>query len=841
MRDPRSDRIFISYSHSDKGWLRRLQVHLQPLVSHYGVSVWDDTQIAPGTDWRAEISRALSSAKVAVLLVSPHFLASAFIATHELPLLLQAASLRGLRIFWIAIHSSLYQETPIARYQAANDPARPLSSLQESDQNKELVEICAKLKAALLVESTEAGQVAKKPPCPYRGLFAFGEEDAELFFGRAALTDHLLRAIRQKDLVAVLGSSGSGKSSLVFAGLVPRIRREDGWIVTSLRPFDNPFYNLSAALIPVLEPQVGQIKQLEDVDELANALKAGRISVENVIKQILRSRPSVHNMLLIVDQFEEIYSLCKSRDEQTAFIDALLALRSPTRDTKRVKVVVTLRADFLGQALSYSPFVDALQDADVKLGPLSTEELRDAIEKPAYIRNVKVEPGLTQRIVQAVNAAPGNLPLLEFALSLLWELQESDTLTHTAYDKIGGVERALANHAETVYSRLEESEKLLASEAFIQLVHPGDGTWDSRRRSTRSELGDERWNLLSRLADEDSRLVVSGRSELTGEDTVELVHEALISGWTRLQGWLAENRDFRIWQERLRFLMRLWEENKRKEDAVLPGVFLDEAESWMDLRSREIAQVEREFIKASQESRDERGFREQDREQDRLAALGMLAAGVAHEINTPITGISSYAQMLLADTSESDPRYEILRKLERQCFRAARIINNLLEFARNRGRERKVLSLVPLLEEAVDLLGDRLDKRQIKIAWSRPAEEVMVFGEEGELQQVFVNILINAIDAMEMTGGRVDLGVQVLVDKAEIWIRDTGPGIPTERIEKIFQPFFSTKLSQGGAGFGLAISYEIIRRHGGVLRVESHAGEGACFIAELPLHVNAST
>jgi two-component system, NtrC family, sensor kinase len=228
------------------------------------------------------------------------------------------------------------------------------------------------------------------------------------------------------------------------------------------------------------------------------------------------------------------------------------------------------------------------------------------------------------------------------------------------------------------------------------------------------------------------------------------------------------------------------------------------------------------------------------REKDRLAALGMLAAGVAHEVNTPITGISSYAQMLLADTPQTDPHYDILKKVERQTFRAARIVNNLLELARNRPKEKRPVDVVPLLAECLDLLGERMSKRRIVLDWTPPQGEVLVLGCDGELQQVFSNLVVNALDAMSETGGCLSLGIEASDTLVTVRVQDTGPGIPPEKLEMIFQPFYSTKLNRGGTGLGLAISHEIVRRHGGDLRVVSQPGEGACFLVELPRMVPAA-
>jgi two-component system NtrC family sensor kinase len=230
------------------------------------------------------------------------------------------------------------------------------------------------------------------------------------------------------------------------------------------------------------------------------------------------------------------------------------------------------------------------------------------------------------------------------------------------------------------------------------------------------------------------------------------------------------------------------------------------------------------------------------KEKDRLAALGMLAAGVAHEVNTPITGISSYAQLLLSDTAENDPRYSLLKKVERQTFRAARIVNNLLEFARERQRERHPVAVLPLLRECVELLDDRLARGPIELAWELApgAESLQVLGSDGELQQVFTNLLANALDAMGGSSGksrgRLRIAVAAPDGQVTVSVEDSGPGIPPEQLATVFQPFFSTKLHRGGTGLGLTISQEIVLRHGGRLGVESTPGRGACFTVELPRH-----
>jgi len=221
------------------------------------------------------------------------------------------------------------------------------------------------------------------------------------------------------------------------------------------------------------------------------------------------------------------------------------------------------------------------------------------------------------------------------------------------------------------------------------------------------------------------------------------------------------------------------------------------------------------------------------KERDRLASLGLLAAGVAHEVNTPLTGISSYAQMLLADTPEGDPRHELLRKVERQTFRAAHIVNGLLDFARHRRGERGEVDLRRIAEECLDLLRERLSRRSVRVVTELEPAPVLVLGDSGELQQVVTNLLLNAVDAMP-EGGTLTIGVHAADGRARLVVADTGCGIRPEHLGRIFDPLFTTRAGQGGTGLGLAISQQIVTQHGGRLDVASRPGEGARFTVDLP-------
>ncbi|WP_211178464.1 nSTAND1 domain-containing NTPase [Brasilonema octagenarum] len=510
---------------------------------------------------------------------------------------------------------------------------------------------------------------------PYRGLFAFREEDAQFFFGRETFTDMLVDAVQNQPLVAVIGSSGSGKSSVVFAGLVKRLRDAGNWHIVDFRPGSRPLFNLATALVDqqeycfdraylekagerlagsrgekeqgsgkrsypvgnrpqgnsqkesqITEPVLSRTERLREIRNLASDLEQYENGLRDVVDDILKLDPS-QRLLLVADQFEELYTLCRDTGERQTFLDRLL---EAIYNCRNFTFVITLRADFLGQALSYRPFADALQYADLKLGPMTDEELQAAVEKPAALLGVTIEEGLVERILSTISVEPGNLPLLEFALTQLWAKQQDAQLTRAVYKEIGGVEAALACYADQAYNQLNFEEKERAQRIFIQLVHPGEGAEDTRRVATRAEVGEENWDLVTRLAN--ARLVVTGRDEKTGLDTVEVVHEALIRSWGQLHQWMQQDRDFRHWQEQLRVAMRTWESSGNDEGALLRGKPLVDAEYWERQRFLELSPVERSFIGLSVELRD----REQKQQERRrrltfsgLAAGLVLALGLA--------------------------------------------------------------------------------------------------------------------------------------------------------------------------------------------------------------------
>ena len=450
--------------------------------------------------------------------------------------------------------------------------------------------------------------------CPYRGLGTFREVDAPFFFGRESFTARLSEAVRKRLLVAVIvGSSGSGKSSTVYAGLLPELRAGGKWLIVDLRPGGRPIQSMVAALLPLIDPRLSESDRLLEIQKLAKAIDQGELPLHDLVARALEKNPEAERMLLVVDQFEELYTLCPDEEVRQRFLDELLSLspESAERKTKPYVLLLTLRADFMGQVLAYRPFADTLQEASLILGPMNREEMQAVIEMPAKQQGAAFESGLVERLLDDVGEEPGNLPLLEFCLTLLWERMDQGWITHASYDEIGRVDGALARYAEQVYAGLNETDQALAQRIFIQLVQPGQGTEDTRRVADRGELDAEDWSLIQYLANK--RLVVTSQDE-AGNETVEVVHEALIRSWGRFGDWMNADRVFRTWQEGLRVAMRQWRDSDKDSGALLRGTPLAQAEDWLIKRGMDLSQTEKDYIQASLAARQDREAVEAERQ-----------------------------------------------------------------------------------------------------------------------------------------------------------------------------------------------------------------------------------
>jgi hypothetical protein len=484
------------------------------------------------------------------------------------------------------------------------------------------------------------------PPCPYPGLAYFGPQDRALFFGRERAIARLEEAVHRQSLTALVGASGSGKSSVVLAGLAPRLNALDRWCFTHFRvgnELDNdPFLALARSLVPLFSDSSGQMPPFAEIEALAANLRRGRktggVTLPNVLGECRTRHPS-KRILLIADQFEEVFTLVEDEAVRRRFIDVLLSGFPPHADGSlpQVCLALTLRADFYGAALRHRPLADALQGHVENLGPMSRDELREAIVKPAG--TVTFESGLVETLLDVVTSRPGSLPLLQFALREMWGLQHGRLISRETYDAIGGVEGALARRAQTIFDAQTETGRddhavILFQRLFLRMVTLGEGAQDTRRVVGRPELGEEAWALAQRLADEDNRLVVTNaRVPTSGQrsckavrvETAEVTHEALIRNWPTLIDWIGRDRAFLSWLRQLKPRVDEWRSSPGDNDTLLRGGALAVAEDWLARRRDDLSEEERAFVEAGTALRTADRHKEEELRQAELKRQQQLA------------------------------------------------------------------------------------------------------------------------------------------------------------------------------------------------------------------------
>jgi len=395
-----------------------------------------------------------------------------------------------------------------------------------------------------------------QPPSPYPGLRAFMEEDAGVFFGREDLADRIAKRTLHGPIVTVTGPSGVGKSSLLAAGVMPKIRARSDTALITVSPGhgSTPLRALALAFAHAIRAETGAGDSLRHAASIEVQLKKGQSL--DVVTALLHNA-SKQRAVILVDQFEQ--TLTSSPESISDFGRVLRVLTAPG---SRVCLVVGLRTDFISEVLRLPAIAFLASEERLAIVPeMSPSELREVAEGP--MRRLQVadfEPGLLDRIITDIADQPGSLPLVQFTLAQLWDGQRGGLLRHEEYRRIGGVHKALTNHAELIWAGLDGPERLLAERLFAQLVHPVPGR-DAYTRMPIALAGleDSLRDIAGRLAS--ARVVVIGVAETTFEETgtvVELAHEALISRWDRLKAIADRHRDFRQWQDGLRLRADRW-------------------------------------------------------------------------------------------------------------------------------------------------------------------------------------------------------------------------------------------------------------------------------------------
>jgi len=467
---------------------------------------------------------------------------------------------------------------------------------------------------------------------PFKGLRAFTESDVGVFFGQDRLITDVVRRLGAGDrLLALVGASGSGKSSVIRAGIIPAIRKgavgdPDSWLIAQMVPGSRPFTELEAALLR---------STLDAPDSLTELLGHAEDGLQRAALRMLPERQD--RLLLVIDQFEEIFTLVESEEERRRFIRNLeVAIEDPHG---RIVVVIALRADFYNRPLDYARFGSLLGNGVVNTVPLSPDALEEAAEGPAAVAGVRFEPAVLAHLLTDVAGQSGGLPLFQYALTELFDRRSGDLLTTAAYADMGGVRGSITRRAEDLYEALGPDEQAVCKQLFLRLVAISDTQEWSRRRVEASEIvsiAPDTVDLQTVLdAFGEYRLVTFDRDDATGSPTVEVAHEALLWEWSRLRMWIEDGRDDLLHHSRFVTALTEWQASGDKAGYLLAGQRLADHEQWARESTLRLSTPEQQFLDASVERRDEQDLREAQRTEresklDRQAhrrLIGLAAGG----------------------------------------------------------------------------------------------------------------------------------------------------------------------------------------------------------------------
>ncbi|MEO1069449.1 MAG: pentapeptide repeat-containing protein, partial [Cyanobacteria bacterium J06638_6] len=420
--------------------------------------------------------------------------------------------------------------------------------------------------------------------CPYKGLSYFdcNDEDYKYFYGREALTQTLLDRVAQAHFLAIVGASGSGKSSVLRAGLLQRLKDEGSYEIHLLVPGEHPLQNLALAFV---DPNLERLDRASQQQKAKQLIQTGAEGLCALVETA-----EAQTVVLVVDQFEEAFTLCQNMAERQAFFDTLLGGLAGAG--ARLWLIVAMRSDFVGKCFEqdYGGLAKLVQSHLESVLPMTKDEVTQAIAEPARQAGVALEPGLKDAMLNDLQQSPGGLPLLQYTLTELWHRQQDNQLKLSIYHQLGGITGTLKQRADEVYDALTPEQQQTAKHIFMSLTQLGEGAEDTRRRITQASLisaqhpNSQVAEVVKRLAD--ANLVVtddrSGAAEGIYSATVDVAHEALIRNWPKLRQWLEENRDLLRQQRKIELAAEEWSRQPKKQQQgyLLQGRQLSDARTF---------------------------------------------------------------------------------------------------------------------------------------------------------------------------------------------------------------------------------------------------------------------
>lgn len=589
--------VFLSHTTADKPAVEEIARRLVAV----GVRPWlDKWNLIPGEPWQEAIELAMGQCATCTVFVGPSGLGPW--QNEEMRTAIERrikATRKGFRVIPVLLPGARRAER--ARLPLFLSQVTWVDFRNGLNDEHAFHRLLAGIRAATPGPSTD--QDLLDSLAPYRGLQAFDIEDSAFFFGREALTDLLLDKLcsRGPRFVAILGPSGSGKSSLARAGVLAslkqgRVSGSEQWPIVICKPGAYPLESLAAALSQVPEGQFSP--------GILRDLTRDFLSSPNILhlftRVALRDSSSDRRLVVLLDQFEEIFTLCQDEELRIAFINNLLY--AATTESGQTVVLVTMRAEFYARAAAYPDLAAALSDRQVLVGPMTRYELEQAIVGPAVMVGCQIEPGLLELLLDEASNQPGTLPLIQDALLELWKRRSRQRLTVETYRAIGGVAGVQERRAEAVFGSFTDAEQKICQGILLRLVQIDERGMVAARRMNLLELlssypEETRASAVVRAMTDARLLTTENKAGDAGE--VEIAHETLVKSWPRFRQWIEQDRSALQFRRRLTEAASEWEENGRDSSYLFTGIRLDQAIELSRVRPEFLSSLERAFLDES--------------------------------------------------------------------------------------------------------------------------------------------------------------------------------------------------------------------------------------------------